>query len=101
MGAECEQLTRRRTELVLELFAPQEIAMQRIVEVDTQPAVQVLARVQRTHTAVTDPKLGDRDLLLGRPVDRQPPGRLKCGEAHHLGVDVGFSRALAAGLYRR
>src|SRR5436305_1291560 len=76
MRTEREQLPGRRSELVLDLLAPQEVAVQGVVEVDTEAAVQVLAGMQRAHPAVARPELRDRDLFDRRPAFRQAPGGL-------------------------
>src|SRR5581483_2660537 len=99
--AEREQLPGRAAELVLDLLAPDEVAVQRVVEVDTQTTVQMLGGVHDPGPAVAGPELRDRDRLVGRPSFGQPPDRLQRGEPDQLGVNVGVSGTLTDCLERR
>src|SRR5437660_11945783 len=61
-GPEPEQLGRRPAEAQLELLGPQEVAVQGVVPVDPDAAVQMLGSVDHPLAAIGRPELGHGDL---------------------------------------
>ena len=84
----------RAAERQLDLPGQQEEAVQRVVAVDADPAVEVGGRVHDALPALGGPVLGHRHLGRRRQPRRQPRGGLPRREPDRLGVDVGVGRPL-------
>ncbi len=82
----------------LDVLGHQEVAVERVVGVHPDPAVQVLGRLGHPPPTLGRPELGDVELVGGREALVEPPGRLPGREADRLSVDVGVGRPLAHGL---
>jgi hypothetical protein len=83
-----------RAELVLDLDRPGEIAMQRVVHVDPDTAVQVLAGEGGGLPALGGPELRHGDVLFRGSIRGKAPDRLQGGEPDRLDVDVGIGGTL-------
>src|SRR5581483_6418354 len=94
------QVLGRRSQCLLDHLRPPEVAVYGVVEVDTDPAVQVLRRVRDSVTAVAGPELRDVDLVGSGQLLGQPPRRLLRGEPDGLRVDVRVGDALRDRLER-
>ena len=92
------QVLGARAELQLEDLGPPEVAVDRVLDVEADAAVEVLGGVGDPVPAVGGPVLGDVELLVGGSPLGEAPGGLAGGELHALGVDVGVGHALADGL---
>src|SRR5690606_23779219 len=64
--AELDELRRRRAEREFDLLRPEEVALDRVVDVDADPAVDVEGRVPDPAPALARPILRGRDLLRRR-----------------------------------
>ena len=60
----------------LELLGPEEVAVQRVVDVDADAAVQVLRGVHDALAALGRPELGDATSVVGGQALDEPPGGL-------------------------
>src|SRR4051794_31412315 len=85
--AELQQLLLGPAEVELEPLGPEVVAVQRVVAVDADAAVEVLGGGGDALATFGHPELGGGDLGGGGQVVLQPPRRLEGGEAHALGVD--------------
>ena len=87
-----------RAELVLQVDRPLEVAVQRVVAVDADAAVQVLAGVGGELGPLGRPVLRHRDVFTARQPFGQAPRGLLRGEPQRLDVDVGVGGPLMHGL---
>ena len=85
----------------LELAGEQEVPMQRVVAIDTDPAVDVDSCVHDSVAADRRPIRGDRDLIVGGLAGVETPRRLPGGKGDRLGVDVGVTGPVRHGLEGR
>src|SRR5258705_722991 len=95
----CELLA-TGAEVDADLAGPQVVAVDRVVDVYADAAVQVLRRVGDVGAAFGGPELRDRQLVGGVLTLLEQMERAPGGEAHGLEVHVGVARAGVDGLER-
>jgi len=95
------QLFARAAQAVLQLGRPDEIAVQRVVDVDSDAAVQVLARIGGELAALRGPVLRDLDGVVdggALALVRQEESCFEGRQANGFHVDEGIAGALVEGL---
>src|SRR5208337_312052 len=100
-NAELLELATRAAQRELDLFRPHVVAVDRIVDIDADPSVQVLCGVAHGVPTLRSPELRHGDGVLGGKSLGEAPDRLLRGEPHRLHIDVGVRRALTDCLERR
>ena len=75
--------------------------MERVVDVDADPAVQMLLGIDDPVRGLRRPELGDGHRSRRRQPRGEPPGGLPRGQTDRLDVDVGVGGALVNGLEAR
>src|SRR3954452_16435915 len=98
--AEVAEVAAAGAEGELELLGPAVVAVQRVVAVDADAAVEVLRGAHDALAGVGGEVLGDGDLLGRGTARREVPRRLERGEADRLRVDERVRGALADRLER-
>src|SRR5262245_59840352 len=78
----------------LDGLRPQVVAMDRIVDVNPDAAVQVLGGVDDAVAGLRRPEVGDPDLVARRDSRAEPPRARPAGDAYGFDVDPRFRRAL-------
>ncbi|GAA3093598.1 hypothetical protein GCM10020254_43290 [Streptomyces goshikiensis] len=98
-------MCRGRAELELQLFGPGVVAVQRVVGVGAEAAVQVLRGLDDPAYPLRGPDLGDGDIARARQRSAgapgrgvEPPGGLPEGHLHGAQVDVAVGRLDGDGL---
>src|SRR5206468_11309460 len=78
----------------LALLGPEEVSVQRVVDVDTDAAVQVLSGVDDALAPLGRPELRNRQLVRRGQTLGQAPYRLPRRQTHAFGVDIGIGSPL-------
>src|SRR5206468_4364927 len=87
VAAELGELGQRGPELELEALAPQEMPVDRVLDVGAQAAVQVLRRGRDARAGLRRPELRDPGVARGRALLGELPGRRPGDRAQALEVD--------------
>src|SRR5438105_848286 len=101
LRSDARELPRLRPERQLDLLRPEIVAMQRVVDVDADPAVEMLRRIGDAVGGLGRPELRDGDLVPRRPPAREAPHGLPRRQPDRLDVDVGVRGTLVDGLEAR
>src|SRR5262249_5145863 len=88
------ELPGRGAERELDGLRPEVVAMDRVVDVDADPTVQMLGGVDDAVSRLRGPELRHPDLVARREPGVEPPRALPGGETDGLDVDPRVGRAL-------